>query len=102
MPSRILCELYLHITEHEESNNSEDLLLQYSFLGGLLIFVWASVKLVAWLKARDNNKTLWTTVFEGLTQGAISLDHLKEPEIHIEKKSRRQGEDYENKELMEI
>ena len=41
-------------------------------------------------------------VFEGLTQGVISLDHLKEPEIHIEKESLRQGEDYENKELVEI
>ena len=81
---------------------SEDLLLQYSFLGGLLIFVWASVKLVAWLKTRNNNVPLWTTVFEGLTQGVISLDHFKEPEIHIEKKSRRQGEDYENKEFTEI
>ena len=81
---------------------SEDLLLQYSFLGGLLIFVWVSVKLVAWLETRNNNVPLWTTVFEGLTQGAISLDHLKEPEIHIEKRSRRQSDDYENKELMEI
>lgn len=81
---------------------SEDLLLQYSFLGGLLIFVWASVKLVAWLKTRNNKVPLWTTVFEGLTQGIISLDHLKEPEIDIEKESLRQGEGYENKELMEI
>ena len=81
---------------------SEGLLLQYSFLGGLLIFVWATVKLVAWLKIRKNNIPLWTTVFEGLTQGAINLDHLKEPEIHIEKKSRRQGEGYENREFPEI
>ena len=102
MPSRVLCTIYFYITGHEESNISEDLLLQYSFLGGLLIFVWASVRLVAWLKARNNNTPLWTTVFEGLTQGAISLDHLNEPEINIEKRSRRQGEDYENKELVEI
>ena len=81
---------------------SEDLLLQYLILGGLLIFVWASEKLVAWLKTKNNNVPLWTTVFEGLTQGVTSLDHLKEPEIHIEKKSRRQDEDYENKGLMEI
>ena len=67
-----------------------------------MIFVWASVKLVAWLKTRNNNVPLWTTVFEGLTQGVISLDHLKEPEIHIEKESLRQSEDYENKQLMEI
>ena len=79
----------------------EDLLLQYSFLGGLLIFVRASVKLVAWLKIRNNNVPWWTTVFEGLSQDVISLDYLKEAEIHIEKESRRQGEDYENKELTE-
>ena len=72
------------------------LVLQYSFLAGLLIFVWAAVKLVAWLKTRKNNTPLWTTVFEGLTQGAINLDHYKEPELHMEKKSRREGEDYEN------
>ena len=81
---------------------SEDLLLQYLILGGLLIFVWASVKLVAWLKTRNNNVPLSTKVFEGLTQGVTSLDHLKEPETHIEKETLRQGEDYENKELMEI
>ena len=81
---------------------SDGLLLQYSFLVGLLSFVWAAVKLVAWLKTRKNNVPLWTTVFEGLTQGAINLDHLKEPEIHIEKKSRREGEDYENEEFPEI
>ena len=70
---------------HEESNMNGDLLLQCSFLGGLLIFVWASVKLVARFKTRKNNKPLWTTVLEGLAHGAIGLDHLREPEIRIEK-----------------
>ena len=78
------------------------LLLQYSLLVDLLIFTWAASKLVAWLKTRNNNIPLWTTVFEGLTQGAINLDHLKEPEIHIETKARRQGEDYENGEFPEF
>ena len=81
---------------------TDSLVLQYSFLAGLLIFVWAAVKLVAWLKTRKNNTPLWTTVFEGLTQGAINLDHYKEPEFHIEKKSRREGEDYENGEFPDI
>jgi hypothetical protein len=34
-------------------------------------------------------------VFEGLAQGAINLNHLKETEIHIEKKVPPRGEDYE-------
>ena len=76
----------------------EDLLLQYLFLGGLLIFVWASVRLVAWLKTRKSNMPLWTTVFEGLAQGAINLDHLKETKIHIEKKIPPRGEDFGNNE----
>ena len=74
---------------------SEGLLLQYLFLGGLLIFVWAAVRLVAWLKTRKSNIPLWATVFEGLAQGAINLNHLKETEIHIEKKVPPRGEDYE-------
>jgi hypothetical protein len=56
------------------------------------------VRLVAWLKTRKSNIPLWTTVFEGLAQGAINLDHLKETKIHIEKKIPPRGEDFGNNE----
>ena len=80
----------------------DGLLPQYLLLVGLRTFAWVASKLVAWLKTRNNNIPLWTTVFEGLTQGAINLDHLKEPEIHIEEKARRQGEGYGNRRFPEF
>lgn len=67
--------------------------LQVMVVAGVVIFCWAVAKLVAWIKTKKINTELWCTVFEGLTQGAIRLDHLKNPETRIEKKTKRDGRD---------
>ena len=67
--------------------------LQYSIIGGLLIFALLSAKLVAFLKKRKNNVVLWATIFEGISMGLVNLDLHKEPETRIEKKARRDGKD---------
>lgn len=67
--------------------------LQLAVITGVIIFSWTMVRLVKWIKTKQINTELWCTVFEGLTQGAIRLDHLKNPETVIEKKIRKDGRD---------
>jgi hypothetical protein len=67
--------------------------LQLLVLGGMLLFCWLMARLVRYNKSRRINTELWCTVFEGLTQGAIRLDDLKNPEALIEKKIKRDGND---------
>lgn len=67
--------------------------MQLAIIAGVVIFGWAMFSLVAWIKTKKINTELWCTVFEGLTQGAVRLDHLKNPETVIEKKLRRDGRD---------
>jgi hypothetical protein len=67
--------------------------LQIAIITGVVVFTWLMVRLVAWIKTKKINTELWCTVFEGLTQGAVRLDHLKNPEAVIEKKIRKDGRD---------
>lgn len=67
--------------------------LQIAVIAGVILFSWLMVRLVKWIKTKQINTELWCTVFEGLTQGAIRLDHLKNPETVIEKKIRKDGRD---------
>ena len=70
----------------------DSLRMQYLILGGLLLFIILSAKLVSFLKKRQNNVALWCTVFEYISMGAVNLDMYKEPETRIEKKAKRDGE----------
>lgn len=67
--------------------------LELGVIVGVVLFGWLMVRLVTWIKTRKINTELWCTVFEGLTQGAIRLDDLKQPETVIEKKMKRDGRD---------
>jgi hypothetical protein len=67
--------------------------LQLLVIITVVLFGWGVYRLVKWLKTRQINTELWCTVFEGLTQGAIRLDHLKNPQTQIEKKVKRDGQD---------
>lgn len=60
-------------------------------LGIIFIFVLSMTKLIRYIKTRRVNTELWCTIFEGFTQGAIRLDHLKNPESVIEVKIKRNG-----------
>lgn len=67
--------------------------LQLIILGTLFVFSWLMIKLIRHLKTQKIDTELWCTVFEGMTQGALRLDHLKNPGTVIEKKMRRDGKD---------
>ena len=67
--------------------------LQLAIIIICIIFCWLMVRLVRWTKTKKINTELWCTVFEGLTQGAVRLDHLKNPESVIEKKIKKDGKD---------
>jgi hypothetical protein len=67
--------------------------LQIAVIAVVVVFIWLIIRLVAWIKTKKINTELWCTVFEGLTQGAVRLDHLKNPETVIEKKIRKDGRD---------
>ena|SRR5690606_33791458 len=59
----------------------------------IFALVWSMVGLIRFTKSKRINTELWCTVFEGLTQGAIRLDDLKNPQTVIEKKIKRDGRD---------
>ena len=70
--------------------------LHLAVIMGVVLFGWLMARLVKWIKTKQINTELWCTVFEGLTQGAVRLDHLKNPETVIEKKIRKDGRDKES------
>jgi hypothetical protein len=72
---------------------SNEVLINLCITIGLLLALWLGVKLIASLRKKRTNTELWATVFEGLTHKTMNLEPLKAPEIHIEKKARRDGQD---------
>ena len=72
---------------------TSDVRLQLGIVFGSFFIIWICIKLIAYLKNRDNNTALWGTIFEGLTHKVVDLDPLKEPETRIEKKSEKDGQD---------
>ena len=56
------------------------------------IFVWIGSIYIKYLRSKRHNTELWGTIFEGLTNKLINLDAIKEPEIFIEKKSKKSGQ----------
>jgi hypothetical protein len=72
---------------------STDLQIIVITLAAIVVFVLLMTRLVRFIKTKRINTELWCTIFEGFTQGAVRLDHLKNPETVIEKKIRRDGRD---------
>ena len=68
-------------------------LIGLGFVFGLFCLMWLATKAIIALGKKRTDTKLWALVFEGMTQGAISQEPLKEPEIFIEKKARRDGQD---------
>ncbi len=65
-----------------------------------LITLWLGYRLILVLRRKRTNTELWATVFEGLMQKTVNLDPVKEPEIFIEKKARKDGQDDEEQAKM--
>ncbi len=72
---------------------SNDLILHISIVIGLIVVFLSSIKLIIYLRYKSTNTALWATIFEGFTSNAIVLEPLKEPEVHIEKQAKKDGQD---------
>jgi len=55
--------------------------------------IWLGARIIAYLKLKKTNTELWGTIFEGITHNAVPQEPLKEPQIYIEKKAPRDGQD---------
>lgn len=60
-----------------------------------VFILWLGYRLVLILRSKRTNIELWATVIEGLMQKTVNLDPVKEPEVFIEKKARKDGQDDE-------
>jgi hypothetical protein len=69
--------------------------IQLAIVLGFFFIAWAAFKYIKYLKGRKDNTELWGTIFEGVTHKMIDLDAIKKPEVFIEKRARKSGQDYE-------
>lgn len=69
---------------------------EYVLIGLTLSFFlvgWIGATYIKYLRTKKHNTELWGTIFEGVTHKLINLDAVKKPEIFIEKKTRRSGQE---------
>lgn len=65
---------------------------EYTMLGLVLFFAlltWAGSVYIKYVRRKKHNTELWGTIFEGVTNKLIDLDAAKQPEVLIEKKTKR-------------
>lgn len=72
-----------------------DIYIQFGLVGGLFLTIYVAVKFIVNLKRKRPNKELWATIFEGVTHKTMDLEPLKQPEVYIEKKAKKDGQSYE-------
>lgn len=68
---------------------------EYVLLGITFIFfivIWLGAIYLKYLRSKRHNTELWGTIFEGVTHKLVNLDAIKEPEVYIEKKTKRSGQ----------
>lgn len=68
---------------------------ELTLLGVTLIFFllcWIGSIYIKYLRSKRHNTELWGTIFEGVTHKLVNLDAIKEPEVFIEKKTRKSGQ----------
>lgn len=71
---------------------------EFALLGATFIFfilVWIGATCISYLRKTRHNTELWGTIFEGVTHKLINLDAIKKPEVFIEKKAKKSGQDHE-------
>ena len=71
--------------------HSEYVLVALTIL--MFILGWLGVVCIKRLRKTRHNTELWGTIFEGVTNKLINLDAIKKPEVFIEKKAKRSGQD---------
>lgn len=70
-----------------------NIFVQLGIVAGIFLTGWLAVRLIVYLQRKRTNTELWGTIFEGLTHNTIPQEPLKEPEVFIEKKAKRDGQD---------
>lgn len=73
----------------------QSMYIQFGLVIGFFVLIYLAVKFIANLKRRRPNKELWATIFEGVTHKTMDLEPLKQPEVYIEKKAKRDGQNYD-------
>ena len=71
-----------------------DIYIQFGLVVGFFLTMYMAVKFIAHLRTKRPNKELWATIFEGVTHKTMDLEPLKQPEVYIEKKAKRDGQSY--------
>lgn len=71
--------------------NSELIALGITLISFLLC--WIGSIYIKYLRSKRHNTQLWGTIFEGVTHKLVNLDAIKEPEIFIEKKTQKNGQE---------
>jgi hypothetical protein len=69
--------------------------IQAGLVVGFFLALYIAIKFIAHLKTKRPNKELWATIFEGVTHKTMDLEPLKQPEVYIEKKAKRNGQSYD-------
>ena len=72
-----------------------DIYIQFGLVVGFFLTMYMAVKFIAHLRRKRPNKELWATIFEGVTHKTMDLEPLKQPEVYIEKKAKRNGQSYD-------
>ncbi|MES2676107.1 MAG: hypothetical protein V4660_17845 [Pseudomonadota bacterium] len=68
----------------------------YTILGITCLFfilTWLASIYIKYLRSKRHNTELWGTIFEGVTNKLVDLDAIKKPEIFIEKKAPKSGQE---------
>jgi len=76
-------------------NAMYDIYIHFGLVVGFFLTMYLAVKFIAHLRRKRPNKELWATIFEGVTHKTMDLEPLKQPEVYIEKKAKRDGQNYD-------
>ena len=72
---------------------THEIIIELLVVSAVLLFILGSVRFIFYLQKKKTNTELWATVFEGLTHKTMDLEPLKEPEVFIEKRLKKDGQD---------
>ena len=72
---------------------THEIVIELLVVSAVLLFILGSVRFIFYLQKKKTNTELWATVFEGLTHKTMDLEPLKEPEVFIEKRLKKDGQD---------
>lgn len=78
---------------------------EYTLVGAVFFlfgFIWLGARYIKHIKTKKHNTEVWGTIFEGVTNKLIDLDPVKKPEVFIEKKAKRSGQNKDDEVAVNI